>query len=206
MLGKMTMVPNSSFLSSTGETIHNMLKLEKVLVDENERPLYPPKMRKTEILNNPFPDIIPRIIVQKNFNLLSFGEQAEEDEEESVILNKKFSGKGKSAHDHLTDPKLSSQLAVELLGLANEKRKEDCNSDWESVDEVKTQEELEVIKKEKELVYCLHYNYVIEKISIFPSFSEEAEEDEKESAILNKKFSGKNKSAHDHLSDPKLCA
>ncbi|OAD53758.1 Peptidyl-prolyl isomerase cwc27 [Eufriesea mexicana] len=55
----------------------------------------------------------------KNFNLLSFGEEAEEDEDESVILNKKFSGKGKSAHDHLTGPKLSSQPAVEPFGLAN---------------------------------------------------------------------------------------
>ncbi|OAD58226.1 Peptidyl-prolyl cis-trans isomerase CWC27 like protein [Eufriesea mexicana] len=41
----------------------------------------------------------------RDFNLLSFGKEAEEDDEESVILNKKFSGKGKSDHDHLTDPK-----------------------------------------------------------------------------------------------------
>ncbi|OAD56580.1 hypothetical protein WN48_03267 [Eufriesea mexicana] len=64
----------------------------------------------------------------RDFNPLSFGEQAEEDEEESVILNKKFSGKDKSAHDHLTDPKLSSQSAVEPPGLANKKRKEDLAS------------------------------------------------------------------------------
>ncbi|OAD53792.1 Peptidyl-prolyl isomerase cwc27, partial [Eufriesea mexicana] len=87
----------------------------------NDRPLYPPRFIKTIILNNPFSDIIPRILVQeseevkdsskiktagvKDFNLLSFGKEAEEDDEESVILNKKFSGKGKSDHDHLTDPK-----------------------------------------------------------------------------------------------------
>ncbi|OAD60164.1 Protein asteroid [Eufriesea mexicana] len=59
----------------------------------------------------------------KDFNLLSFGEEVEEDKEESVILNKKFSGKGKSAHDHLTDPKLSSQPAVEPPGLVNKKGK-----------------------------------------------------------------------------------
>ncbi|OAD59911.1 Peptidyl-prolyl cis-trans isomerase CWC27 like protein [Eufriesea mexicana] len=123
-------------LKVTGESIYSMFKLEEAHVDENDRPLYPPRLIKTIILNNPFSDIIPRIIVQeefspdsivlwnekfcyRDFNLLSFGEEAEEDEEESVILNKKFTGKGKSAHDHLTDPKLSSQPAVEPSGLAN---------------------------------------------------------------------------------------
>ncbi|OAD52464.1 Peptidyl-prolyl isomerase cwc27 [Eufriesea mexicana] len=109
----------------TEETIYNMLKLKKAPVDENDRQLYAPKMIKTIILNNPFSDIKPRIMVQekfgpdsiilcnekfryKDFNLLSFGEAAEEDEEESVMLNKKFSDQGKSAHDYLTDLKLSS--------------------------------------------------------------------------------------------------
>ncbi|OAD58518.1 Peptidyl-prolyl cis-trans isomerase CWC27 like protein [Eufriesea mexicana] len=145
----------------TGETIYNMLKLEEALVDENDRLLYPPRLLKSIILNNPFSDITPRIIVQKSeevkdssktktaavkdFNLLSYGEEAEEDEEESVILNKMFSGKGKSAHDHLTDPKLSSQPAVELLVLRNKERKKDHCSDWEGEDEVNTPEKLEVI-------------------------------------------------------------
>ncbi|OAD52263.1 Peptidyl-prolyl cis-trans isomerase CWC27 like protein [Eufriesea mexicana] len=97
-----------------------MLKLKEVLVDENDKPLYPPRLIKPIILNNPFFDIIPRIIgTGKDLNLLSFGREAKENEEESVILNKKFSGKGKSTHDHLTDPKLRSQPAVEPFGLAN---------------------------------------------------------------------------------------
>ncbi|OAD58595.1 Peptidyl-prolyl cis-trans isomerase CWC27 like protein [Eufriesea mexicana] len=50
----------------TGETIYNMLKLKEALVDENDRPLYAPKMIKAELLNNPFSDIIPRIIVQES--------------------------------------------------------------------------------------------------------------------------------------------
>ncbi|OAD52316.1 Myosin-2 essential light chain [Eufriesea mexicana] len=188
----MTMVSNSYFTlrstpdvqnkhtifgKVTGKTIYNILKLEEALVDENDRPLYPPRLIKTIILNNPFPDIIPRIIVQESeevkdnsetktaarfFNLLSFGKKAKEDDEECVILNKKFNGKGKSAHDHLTDPKLSSQPAVEPFGLANKKRTKDRSSDWESDGEVKAQEELQVIKKEKELVYCLHYDYFLE--------------------------------------------
>ncbi|OAD52565.1 Peptidyl-prolyl isomerase cwc27 [Eufriesea mexicana] len=140
----------------TGESIYCMLKLEEALVDENDRPLYPPRLIRTIIINNPFSHIIPRITVQRKFspdsialcnekfcytdsNLLSFGGEAKEDEEESVKLNKTFTGEGKSAHAHLTGPKLRSQLAVEPSGLANKKRKEGCSSDWESDDEVQTQ-------------------------------------------------------------------
>ncbi|OAD54897.1 Peptidyl-prolyl cis-trans isomerase CWC27 like protein [Eufriesea mexicana] len=64
----------------------------------------------------------------RDCNFLSFGEEAEEDEEESMILNNRFSGKGKSGHDHLTDPKLSLQPP----GFANEKRKVDRSSNWDS--------------------------------------------------------------------------
>lgn len=48
----------------------------------------------------------------RNYKLLSFGEEAEEDEEETIEVSKKFSGKSKSTHDLLTDPKLSSMPAV----------------------------------------------------------------------------------------------
>lgn len=43
----------------TGETLYNMLKLGEGLV-EDERPVYPHKITKTEILSNPFSDIVPR--------------------------------------------------------------------------------------------------------------------------------------------------
>lgn len=48
----------------TGETIYNMLKLEDGLV-EREKPTYPHKIMKTEVLHNPFTDIEPRVL-QKN--------------------------------------------------------------------------------------------------------------------------------------------
>ncbi|OAD56076.1 Peptidyl-prolyl cis-trans isomerase CWC27 like protein [Eufriesea mexicana] len=51
------------FCKGTGETIYNMLEFEEALADENASPLYPPRLVKTMILNNPFSDIIPRIIV-----------------------------------------------------------------------------------------------------------------------------------------------
>ncbi|OAD46894.1 Peptidyl-prolyl cis-trans isomerase CWC27 like protein, partial [Eufriesea mexicana] len=91
------------FCKVIGDTIYNMLELEEALVDENDRPLYPPKMRRTEILNNPFSDIIPRIIVQ----------ESEEVKDSSKTKAAGVNGKSKSARDHITDPKLSSQPAVE---------------------------------------------------------------------------------------------
>lgn len=152
----------------TGETVYNMIKLEEALTDVNDRPVYPQKIIKTEILTNPFDDIEPRIISVgteegkekkkdkksgvKNFKLLSFGEEAEEDEEESVVLNKLFSGKGKSAHDNLADPELSAQPAIEPSGPPSKKRKKDCSSNWESEDDTQTPEELAAMEKEKEEV------------------------------------------------------
>lgn len=71
-----------------GETIYNMIKLEDALVDgvrtlnfyyfkhewkkswifQNDRPIYPVKVLKTEVLNNPFTDIVPRTVPKKTFD------------------------------------------------------------------------------------------------------------------------------------------
>lgn len=97
-----------------GDTVFNMLKLEEGLI-EDETPVYPHKILKTEVLNNPFPDIVPREKVVevekkkkkertpgvKNFKLLSFGAEAEEDEAETMKVNEQLTGKGKSTHDVL---------------------------------------------------------------------------------------------------------
>lgn len=44
----------------TGETIYNVLKLEESETDHNERPLYPHRINKVVILNNPFPELEKR--------------------------------------------------------------------------------------------------------------------------------------------------
>ncbi|CAG0897062.1 unnamed protein product [Darwinula stevensoni] len=124
----------------TGDTIYNMIKLEEVDIDRDDRPVHPHKIIRTEILNNPFPDIVPRTTKEKrkhgseeeegsddekpkkrnkkkgtkNFKLLSFGDEAEEDEEESVAVSKKLALKSKSSHDLTNDPKLSSVPAVDV--------------------------------------------------------------------------------------------
>lgn len=46
--------------------------------------------------------------ISRNFKLLSFGDEAEEEEEEVLAATKNFSTKGNSAHDIAQDPTLSA--------------------------------------------------------------------------------------------------
>lgn len=64
----------------------------------------------------------------KNFKLLSFGEEAEEDEEESSEANRKYSGRSKSTHDILNDPHLSAVPAVETAEKTKESHKRTLDS------------------------------------------------------------------------------
>lgn len=112
-----------------GNTIYNMIRMADIETDKDDRPEDPPKIFKTEILYNPFDDIEPRKKKKeegeekehkekknkkapKNFKLLSFGEEAEEDEVESTEISKTMAIQ--SSHDLLKDPKLSSESALEL--------------------------------------------------------------------------------------------
>lgn len=49
----------------TGDTLFNMLKLEEGLI-KDERPVYPHKILKAEVLSNPFDDIEPRVTEESN--------------------------------------------------------------------------------------------------------------------------------------------
>nr|XP_007161133.1 hypothetical protein PHAVU_001G045200g [Phaseolus vulgaris]ESW33127.1 hypothetical protein PHAVU_001G045200g [Phaseolus vulgaris] len=105
----------------TGDTMYNLLRLGEVETDKNDRPLDPPKILSVEVLWNPFEDIVPRTLQKsqtearvdaeskeqkkkgvKKLNLLSFGEEAEEDEKELASVKQKI----KSSHDVLNDPRL----------------------------------------------------------------------------------------------------
>uniref|UniRef100_A0A8C4XTX9 Spliceosome-associated protein CWC27 homolog n=1 Tax=Falco tinnunculus TaxID=100819 RepID=A0A8C4XTX9_FALTI len=141
----------------TGDTIYNMLRLAEVEVDKEERPLSPHKIRSSEVLFNPFDDIVPRpnrklkkdkpeeetrkskVKGTKNFNLLSFGEEAEEEEEEVSRVSQSMKGKSKSSHDLLKDdPHLSSVPAVKSEEASEEKdlseEEEDHDEDADSVE------------------------------------------------------------------------
>ncbi|CAG8460498.1 15346_t:CDS:2, partial [Dentiscutata heterogama] len=111
------------------DTVFNALKIGELETDENERPLYPPKILSTEVVLNPFDDIVPRITLEetlaqtvatslkeeppkkkpkKNIALLSFGEEAQE-----LDANNDPNLKIKSSHDLLeNDPRLSKEVAV----------------------------------------------------------------------------------------------
>uniref|UniRef100_T2MAL9 Spliceosome-associated protein CWC27 homolog n=1 Tax=Hydra vulgaris TaxID=6087 RepID=T2MAL9_HYDVU len=122
----------------TGNTIYNMIRFNEIDVDSNDRPLSPPKIISTEVLSNPFDDIVPRkrkkevneindsskiksqSKATKNFKLLSFGEEAEEDETNELANNQRIV----SSHDLLKDPKLSSAPAV-LLDEETQRAKDD---------------------------------------------------------------------------------
>ena len=93
----------------TGHTIYNALQIADLEVD-GDRPVEPyPKILKTEIVWNPFEDIVPRVMKKldgdvddeeagdtrkkkkkekKKLNLLSFGEEAGEEEEELAKMAK----------------------------------------------------------------------------------------------------------------------
>ncbi|KNC96012.1 uncharacterized protein SPPG_08609 [Spizellomyces punctatus DAOM BR117] len=116
-----------------GDTIYNLLKFSALETDEEERPLYPPKFLRAEVLSNPFDDIKLRTTPEerlaqaaalraakekeeqakkpkgkKNLSLLSFGEEEAE-------TAKSTGSRIKSSHDVLTnDPRLRSDIAVEL--------------------------------------------------------------------------------------------
>ncbi|KAI9007905.1 hypothetical protein CLU79DRAFT_829608 [Phycomyces nitens] len=108
-----------------GDTIFNVMTMAEMEIDENERPLYPPRIKSTEIVLNPFDDIIPRISERekmvakaiemqkaehlnaakrrkkekKQLNLLSFGEEAAEFEPPAELASSKM----KSSHEFLPE-------------------------------------------------------------------------------------------------------
>ena len=113
-----------------GNTIYNVLRMEELETDSNDRPLEPPLIKSVEVINNPFDDIVPRDIkhkpdtkepekkkkksrmkATKNYKLLSFGDEAAEDEEQIEEATEKI-GKIASAHDKGNDAKLSQDVAV----------------------------------------------------------------------------------------------
>ncbi|KAI5620108.1 peptidyl-prolyl cis-trans isomerase CWC27-like isoform X1 [Silurus asotus] len=154
----------------TGDTVYNMLRLAEVECDAEERPLKPHKIRSTEVLYSPFDDITPREIhtkkqkvreegkksqsrATKNFSLLSFGEEAEEEEEMVTQVTQTMKGKSKSSHDLLKDdPKLSSVPVVD--DETQDQDEEDNDEDDEDDDKKMRKKEMrerisKKLKKEK---------------------------------------------------------
>ncbi|XP_040014042.1 spliceosome-associated protein CWC27 homolog [Xiphias gladius] len=160
------------FAKVTGDTVYNMLRLAEVECDGEERPLNPHKIKIAEVLHSPFDDIIPREIKKakkekdkeegkksqskatKNFSLLSFGEEAEEEEEMVNQVSQTLKGKSKSSHDLLKDdPRLSSVPAVDKKkkkGTSGDAAEtDDDEADGDAEDDMDADEEYDSDKREK---------------------------------------------------------
>lgn len=151
-----------------GDTIYNMLKLEEGEIYENERPHFPHKILKAEILSNPFPDIVPRVLKVKksevkekkkkekgvkNFGLLSFGDEAEEEEQETTqFVQRNFAGKGKSSHDVLDDPRLSKQAIDVKESKTKNQEKSSSDSEGEGTSQRDSGRDKELILQEAKSV------------------------------------------------------
>lgn len=104
--------------------------------DKDDRPLDPPRLISVEVLSNPFDDIVPRNLAasgatgseaaaaaaqkkkskkkgKKDFKLLSFGEEADQEERELEARPSNVRGV-KSAHDALDDDKFSKDAAYDV--------------------------------------------------------------------------------------------
>uniref|UniRef100_A0A3B5A059 Spliceosome-associated protein CWC27 homolog n=1 Tax=Stegastes partitus TaxID=144197 RepID=A0A3B5A059_9TELE len=133
----------------TGDTVYNMLRLAEVECDAEERPLNPHKIKTAEVFISLFYMIIHccyrcQLYVNfcRNFSLLSFGEEAEEEEEMVTQVSQTLKGKSKSSHDLLKDdPRLSSVPAVDKYS--------DDEVDGDVEDDSDADEECDPEKKEK---------------------------------------------------------
>lgn len=124
------------FGRTVGNTIFNVLKIGQLELGDNERPLYPPKIKTIRIVENPFDDIVPRITAaekraqqlakeagqrqreeairkkgaKKNVALLSFGDNAEAEDEPVV-----FTKKSLSRPDLIDNPNARSAMSLENI-------------------------------------------------------------------------------------------
>ncbi|KAI3496411.1 hypothetical protein L1887_38772 [Cichorium endivia] len=127
----------------TGDSLYNLLNFGDIETDKDDRPLdSPPKILSIEVLWNPFDDVFPRVTpakslpsttteasnkdtkkkATKKLNLLSFGEEAQEEEKELAAVKTKI----KSSHDVLNDPRLlKDENARDKLDPSEDKARKD---------------------------------------------------------------------------------
>ncbi|KAF7371159.1 Cyclophilin-like protein [Mycena sanguinolenta] len=65
-----------------GDTVYNVLKIGEMEIGENERPVYPPKIKSIRIVDNPFDDIVPRITAAEKRAQQRAREEAQREREE----------------------------------------------------------------------------------------------------------------------------
>lgn len=94
----------------------------------------------------------------RNFKLLSFGTEAEEDEEEAEVANKEFAGKSKSTYDLLDDAKPTPAVVTQAA-----KTESDEDDDSEDSEEVRVEELKNIRNKLKPNKKKFSSNYYLNK-------------------------------------------
>ncbi|KAF2072305.1 hypothetical protein CYY_006383 [Polysphondylium violaceum] len=137
-----------------GDTLFNILKVNEIEIDpKTDAPLFPPKILSTEIVWNPFEDIVPRekkvekkIAVekkkkptQKNLKLLSFGDDEEENGEEE------FTGIKTTLPSLPSSNKSTTKSTTETKPILNKKEEQE-----EEKEKVETTVNKEPIKKSQQ--------------------------------------------------------
>ena len=183
-----------------GDTIYNMLRLAEGHLEDGDRPKFPHKILQTKILVQPFGDIKPRETIKqelvkirkskpeskmkatKDYKLLSFGAEAEDDDE---CLGGDVKIKGKSAHD-VGDARLLANADRDQLGMR------DDDEDSEDEEERKQQElnsvknKLMKRKAEKEL---LDIRTKLKKTDVVKEFlKQEAKDDNKKEEDIDLEY------------------
>ncbi|EFP85741.2 uncharacterized protein PGTG_11070 [Puccinia graminis f. sp. tritici CRL 75-36-700-3] len=76
------------FGSVIGDTIYNVMKLGEVEIDKNERPIHPPIIKSVEVIDNPFPDIVPRITSAQRKEQAKARKEAKKEKQKEKMLAK----------------------------------------------------------------------------------------------------------------------
>ncbi|PLW22580.1 hypothetical protein PCASD_14024 [Puccinia coronata f. sp. avenae] len=96
------------FGSVIGDTIYNVMKLGEVEVGKNERPIHPPIIKSVEVIDNPFPDIVPRITsVQRKEQVKARKEAKKEKQKEKMLAKHKALAKNKGLLSFADEEKLT---------------------------------------------------------------------------------------------------
>lgn len=114
----------------SGTTVFNMLRLAEVELGPGDEVINPHSIRSTEVLSNPFEELVPRprrfkesensglpsrtcqALPHRNLSLLSFGDEAAEEEGQMIQTTQELRGKSKSSHDLLLNDYHLSSIPV----------------------------------------------------------------------------------------------
>jgi len=164
---------NTIFGKVTGDSFFNLLRFNSLEVDSNDRPVKPPRIISVEVLWNPFEDIVPRpkeiklepvvdtkpkitTPVVRNLSLLSFGDEAKEDElDQPPIKISQFSSTSNSNTSKATldNKDEDNQIKHKKSENENSKKKPELKPSVEKETEKEEQSEVQKIREEtKKLV------------------------------------------------------